>query len=405
MNYSALYPEVLNNFKKLQLKPESMQTPQFTQFYNQDVSKSCCNIFVPYGKKCCIWFCCIYNKSYCFILDLQQHHTKRVQFIYASFSDILTKGKGTVLYGTIIGSEFCCERVLYFSGKAIHTDNIIEHMDMACNIITNYTKQISFTYREDIQYNTNYSLVVERSIAHTLTNPSKMYKMDFLSICIPHMTTEKNDVLSATNLHYRVHKIIRPNNFVVMLNHYTAFFCIEKSDNCNDTYNLKICYKKKSDFKNEQIQCVYYDTAFVNDYKTTQLLASKFNNEYINFEDIELSDDDDDDNDEDEEHIEKHKRRIYFACVYIPDIRKWKPYYEISERRFFESKSQCYSQETRIKSIERKFATDNRDTRNMFDHKKKHSRQNSSQHHHMNKYHKQQVYLTKKNKIYTSCIQ
>ena len=391
MNYSALYPEVLNNFSKLQIKPESIHTPQFDQSENNNKTKSCENIFIPFGKKCCVWFCCIYNKSYCFVLDMQQNRAKRVQFIYASFSDILTKGNGTVLYGTIIGGEFCCERVLLFSGKYIQSVNIIEHMDMTCDIITNYTKQILFTYKEGTQYNTNYSLVVERSIAHTLTNPSKLYKMEFLIIRIPYMTTEKNDILCATNLNYRVHKIIRPNNFVVVLNHYTAFFSIEKSENCNDTYNLHICTKTKPGPENDSIQYVFYDTAFANDYKTTQLLASKFNEDYVNFENIELSDDEDEDDDT-SEYIEKCKKRIYYACVYIPDVGKWKPYYEISENRFFENKSLYLTQENRIKSIEKRFAIDSGYSQNSIHHKNKYPRRNSSRQRHTNRYAKPRKY-------------
>ena len=156
----------------------------------------------------------------------------------------------------------------------------------------------------------------------------------FLKVCIPNISEESMFIMYASNLPYRVYQIRKNNNFNENIHHMTCNFSVMQINSNRDIYEL---YVKKG-------QRLYkYDSAFVNDYKTSVFLKSVFNNKSKKYQEIEYSDDENDDN---EEEIYMETKHVILTCVYVNNVKKWKPY--------FKTKHQIDSY-SKIKEIEKKY--------------------------------------------------
>lgn len=294
MNYSVLYPKVLNNL------------PEFNKddlFLNPIQETSKINVYVPYGRKHVLWITKLNQEKYCFLIELHQNKPKSVKFKYASFKDELTTGKGTLIYGTLVNNnEFCCEKIIYNNGIKDKNKSFMINLDNMKLMIEYYFKNI------DVEY--------------------------FLKIKLPYINQGINPILDASNLAYRVYQIKQNNNHYINMLNVSCVFRIEPEDIIKDVYELY--YYDSNQYKK-------YDNALVNDFKTSCLLNKYFNKKLKNYKNIEYSDDENE-----EENLQPTIKEFgIISCVYIPHIKKWKPYYFVNNTNISNYKD--------IKNIENKY--------------------------------------------------
>lgn len=231
-----------------------------------DVLKSTKSILIPAGKKYLAIFKEEHNKPLCILYDIEHKIHKP---IYASFDPILTLG--TTLYGTLIDHTFICESVNYYKNQKIKEMNY----ELLNHILNHYIK---------------YS-----------------YVRDVYNFKLPYMTNDE-PIFKASEMNYMVYGIVqlRPKPYIYKLSNLFGNFIIHKHPELNDVYGLYVMNDKQEYF---------YGNAFVNDIKTSYLLRKLFKNKK-NYKNIEYSDD------EEECIVEKE----YITCLYIPSLKKWKPY-------------------------------------------------------------------------------
>ena len=128
-----------------------------------------------------------------------------------------------------------------------------------------------------------------------------------ISFKLPYMKN-KSFILEASKLPYNVYGILQGTR-IFLLQNILGGFQIKKRDETEDVYELFVL--------NEQNISIFYSTALVNDFKTSNFLKSLFYKNKKNYKNIEFSDS------EDEEII---KQNIYVGCLYIAEFKKWKPY-------------------------------------------------------------------------------
>ena len=295
MNYSILYPNIMKIIPKIE--------PDKLKYYydpNYNVNKKI-NIYIPYGKKYLIWFTKYNGNNYSFLIELKKNIIKNIKFIYSSFCEELTNGNGTIIYGTVINNNFCCEKLIYFMGNEYNEKYIMKHIDKMKYIIEYYFHELKGDH--------------------------------FLNLYIPFISINQiNIIQEACNLSYRVYEIKQNNNSSIKINNYSCNFKIKVYDELRDIYELY--YYQNGTYKK------YYN-AYINDLKTSSYLRNKFNSKLKTYENIELSDDEDnDDNDDNDDNNNNNKeietnvnKEYIITCVYIPNLKKWKPYFFVNNSK------------------------------------------------------------------------
>lgn len=223
-------------------------------------------ILIPRGKKCFIYFT-YYNDKPCVMLyNKDKKYMKR---LYTCFDEDLSVG--TIIYGTLIKNTFIGEYLCMYKGKKL-------------------------------QHNLNNYNILQGLLSTDIKNTSNT-----LQIKLPFMCNTKS-ILYYTNISYTVYGILEYGHRfnIYIIQDMLANFIIKKDDLIQYKYNL---YDNKSK---------YHTKAYINDIKTTFLVDTIFKKRK-NYKNIEYSEDEGDDEDEDVSNR-------YVTCIYIPQIKKWKPY-------------------------------------------------------------------------------
>ena len=106
-------------------------------------------------------------------------------------------------------------------------------------------------------------------------------------------------------------------NYQIILHGFCANFQLRCEDVKKGIFTLQV--------KNKQNELVSYGSACVNDIKTTYLCRSIFLRKTKTYLSIEYSDDESDESDESEcENVKRNE--VTMMCVFIPSLKKWKPY-------------------------------------------------------------------------------
>lgn len=302
MNYSTLFPKVLTKLGN-QYNEHFKNDLKFFIDTNKTRQNKRVNIYLPHGRKFLLWFVNIEDHDYSFLIELEKNKPAKVIFKYMCFDNSLSKYNGTILYGTCVQRNiFCAEKVILYNNNILLNKNIIHHLDLLKIIIDTRIKQIKHEF--------------------------------FLQICYPNISEDNQFIMYASNLPYQVYQIRKNNNFNENIFHMSCNFSIMQINHTRDIYDL---YIKKGN------RLIKYDTAFVNDYKTSIFLKKIFGNKTKTYEYIEYSDD--------EEEIKQDNsindnKQIIISCIYVNNVKKWKPYVKTNKN---------VDSFTKMKDIEKKY--------------------------------------------------
>jgi hypothetical protein len=268
----------MENFEELKLSfPTNIYLPLYESINKLDSKIT--SLFIPEGNKYFCWFTKYNNTPICLLLEKNDNIITSITFKYASFSEELTKGNGTILYGTLIENSFYCELLYYIKGNSV-TGSFIDKFINMKNL---------FQYL----YFSTFS--------------------DTLNFYIPFMSNSKY-IFESTNLPYKVNSIIQLQSKpkILHIDELIASFKIIKRKEYEDVYELwcmnNNCYE-------------FYSTALVNDLKTSHFLKNEIFNLNIDYKNSQFLD---------EKFLEDlenniNEKEYFVGCVYILEFRKWKP--------------------------------------------------------------------------------
>lgn len=228
-------------------------------------------VLFPKGKKFYLFFTLKDKMPLCLLYDQYKNYVKKV---YVSYNIALSQG--TIFYGTIQNKTFILENLLMYKNKEIK--NNIYNLDLILYIL---------------KYEINEKII-----------------KDTLSIKIPHMTNT-NCIYTFSNISYQIYGIVEYNTSNIFLfKNLLGNFIIKKDKSLSNVYGLYLI------INNEQ---TYYSNACINDIKTTCFVNHILKNN-INYNTNEYSDD--------ETELNEELSYAFVTCLYIPEMKSWKPYQE-----------------------------------------------------------------------------
>ena len=301
---------ILKQFPKIELSYEKMT---HNKVYDYDVM-----VAIPEGINSFIWFHVYKDQNVCYLLELnEKKQIHNISIVLSSFVDSLCYG--TVFYGTYFKYKnskcFTIEDIFYYKGKQIKKEE---------------------TYLNKL---TLFQTILDKDISSISLCDS------FLIFGLPLISFEKkfnvllNDIevlpykvkLIQFRKLYTLQKVIEVmkyfksnNNKITNLPLKYAIFKITP-DLQNDIYHLHVW---------ENGQVLYYDIAYIPDYKTSVFMNKLFRNikENQNLDTLEESDDEEEfENDKIDKFVYINKT-FKMNCLYNSKFKKWTPINVVDKR-------------------------------------------------------------------------
>jgi hypothetical protein len=298
---------------------------------------------IPCGKKCFAWFTQIGNKNVCLILELiNKKNINDIKIYNCVFNNDLVYGKcGTILYGTLFHYSqtpfFTIEDIFYWKGNDISNNSWYDKLNILMNVFENDIKQITYNNTfvvfglplmsrdldelkrmiEDIEYkiyNIQFRLLDKVNIIDSVLLAEINNMVKFLPTPTSHTLT-----LEATP------KIVeQPIPTPTPRKQATAKFIPKeivfkvKPDIQNDIYHLH-CMENHAE--------LFYNIAYIPDYKTSVMMNKLFRNikENENLDLLEESDDEDEFQNENVDRFVDMNKSLLMICKFNHKFKKWYP--------------------------------------------------------------------------------
>ncbi len=323
---------LLNKYPKFDLSYETVS--QKTDLENYDMS-----IAIALGKKCIFWNTYYNNKDVCYLFDLNRDRQISKGYVIKRFN-IHPLSHGTIIYGTIAEEPEDVEKpnkmfvlvedIYYYKGVYIKNapfSSKIAYIKEYIDIMNQYEHEYIFTFPY-IQYFDHKKDILKSNLneetlltigyqVHHLQYRSSTYVVPYLNVLNSkklNFTPQNQDIIQSLS-YYRVKytfEYIRPQY------KYTTNFIV-KADLQNDIYHLFAFGNKKSH--------VYYNIAYIPDYKTSVFMNDLFRNikENKNLDYIEESEDEEDfENINIDKYVDLNKT-LHIECKFNRKFKKWVP--------------------------------------------------------------------------------
>tara|TARA_Y100000816_G_scaffold292232_1_gene286513 strand:- start:1855 stop:2820 length:966 start_codon:yes stop_codon:yes gene_type:complete len=260
-------------------------------------------ITIPKGNKYFAWF--TKYKSRNIVIFLQINRRKNtilsINSFNCNFDNILTSGKGTILYGTIFYIRnyrfFNIEDIFYYKGNNLENYNTNKKLHIQYLLMENYIKQTYYT---------------DNSIIFGLPNISKKY--NFIKQSIEKLPYKMYAIQTRNLFNKKVYlnEVIKHNN---VINY--AHFLVRPTVN-TDIYDLYY-------YNNQKLE--KYSICLIPDYKTSVLMNKLFRNikENINLDLLEESDDEEEFEDISIDKYVFLDKKFIMKCVFNNRFKKWVP--------------------------------------------------------------------------------
>jgi len=302
---------------------------------------------IPCGKKCFTWFTQLHNKNVCLVLELiDKKSINDIKVYNCVFNNELVYGKyGTIFYGTLFHYSqtpfFTIEDVFYCKGDDVSGNNWSRKFNILSNVFSNDIKQISYnknfivfglplmardtdelkTLIEDVQYKiyniqfrcfdktNNLDSVLLSGINNVIKTsgaaPIHETKQEPL---MQTQTPRSTQMLSPKTQIANVPSKTLPKDIVFKV----------KADIQNDIYHL---YYIENNVE------VFYNVAYIPDYKTSVMMNKLFRNikENDNLDLLEESDDEEEFQNESIDRFVDINKSYLMICKFNHKFKKWYP--------------------------------------------------------------------------------
>ena len=300
---------------------------------------------IPCGKKCFTWFTQLHNKNVCLVLELiDKKSINDIKVYNCVFNSELVYGKhGTIFYGTLFHYSqspfFTIEDVFYCKGDDVSGNNWSRKFNILSNIFSNDIKQISYnknfivfglplmardtdelkTLIEDVQY--------------------KIYNVQFRSF---NKTNNLDSILASG-----INSIVKTSGAAAPTPESKQEPLVQAQAQAQaqaqkppptlppKTLPKDIVFKVKPDIQNDiyHLYCmennkeIYYNIAYIPDYKTSVMMNKLFRNikENDNLDLLEESDDEEEFQNENIDRFVDMNKSYLMICKFNHKFKKWYP--------------------------------------------------------------------------------
>jgi len=391
LNY-AIKQELMYNFPNIKLCYDNI-THNKVDKSPLNISYDICSA-IPCGKKCFVWFTCLKDKKVCLILELiDKKNIGNIKIYNCVFNNELLYGKfGTIFYGTLFHISqtpfFTVEDIFYFKGNDVSNNNWLNKFDILTNIFSNYIKQIS--------YNKTFIVVGLPLMARdtielkriTENIQYKIYNIQFRSFNKSNTmdTVKINDINSVVKKSEAIQQsLINECSHLSTINNIVKQTIVPKYPSKSKLESKDIIFKVKADIQNDiyNLYCmenkeeIFYNVAYVPDYKTSVMMNKLFRNIKEN-ENLDLLEESDDEEEFENENIDRFvdiNKSMLMICKFNHKFKKWYPIKECT------GKTQIVADKNELQDYE-KFNYNQYKNNNNYNH---HNKNQNKQ----NKYHKQ----------------
>ena len=358
--YTGQFNHLMNRFPQIEHSYETISYNKISNDYNFAVA-------VPHGKKAMLWFTFHLDNHVCYLLDMNKN--KQVfKATCISNRSSLELSLGTIVYGTFIDTNtdidenntnpiFIIEDVYFFQGIPVYKQ-LFSNKLILFNTIMPLINSVSFDKLKIGCYlPIMWNATIDGSLPSAIPNEYKdtiaynVHHIQFKSLL--HTKPSLNVILNK--------KINLNNNKKVNLNNNKKVNLNNNNNNDNDNDNdkdkpssqkfyssqytmdfMKNQYKMKTIFQvTADIQfdiyhlfafgknkaSVYYNVAYIPDYKTSVFMNSIFRKirENENLDYIEESDDEDDFQNIDQNKYVDLDKIVLIECYFHFKFKKWVP--------------------------------------------------------------------------------
>ena len=341
LNY-AIKQELMYNFPNIKLCYDNITHNKVDKSILNISYDICCAI--PCGKKCFVWFTCLKDKNVCLILELiDKKNIGNIKIYNCVFNNELLYGKfGTIFYGTLFHISqtpfFTVEDIFYFKGNDVSNNNWLNKFDILTNIFSNYIKQIS--------YNKTFIVLGLPLMARdtielkriTENIQYKIYNIQFRSFNKSNTmdTIQINDINSIVKKSEAIQQsLINECSHLSTINNISKQTIVPKYPSKSKLETKDIIFKVKADIQNDiyNLYCIenkeeiFYNVAYVPDYKTSVMMNKLFRNIKEN-ENLDLLEESDDEEEFENENIDRFvdiNKSMLMICKFNHKFKKWYP--------------------------------------------------------------------------------
>lgn len=296
---------------------------------------------IPTGKKVMLWFTFYQNKDVCYFFELnKEKRISKGKLLNNTFDTSLSLG--TILYGSCILDDeneikaIVIDDILYYEGVLLNNTNIIHKLSMLRKTLSKITKQDAMIpiyscvfWEININNDVNeYPNTISSDVFDTI--PYNIHHIQYRSAYEkkPFINVFMNKKLNVVSLPARPKQNNNPllqyclipfkMNLHKAQYRYSTIFQV-MADIQFDIYHL-FAFGKNN-------QRVYYNVAYIPNYKTSVFMNSLFRKirENDNLDYIEESDDEDDfQNIHEDKYVDVNKV-LYMECSFNKKFKKWVP--------------------------------------------------------------------------------
>jgi hypothetical protein len=319
--------QIMKRFPEFELSYETISHKKVSPVYNVCLA-------IPTGKKCFAWFTFHQDNDVCYLLDLnREKKVTKSTVIPTLFDNELSLG--TIVYGTFIQEEestcqwFVIEDLIFYKGISMKKCNFGERLAFLAQMMKSIKQE--FRNKKDIVFVLPVIWGVELNesmVEYPITMPSDIY-------------------YPVHHIQYRSHYDIMPylnvntnkkiNNGVPKK---TPVYQFEKTDFVMDLmkpqYRYPTVFQVIADIQfdiyhlfvyGKNNQPVYYNIAYIPNYKTSVFMNGLFRNirENKNLDYIEESDDDEDFQNTNIDKYVNIEKTLLMECVFNKKFKKWVP--------------------------------------------------------------------------------
>jgi len=310
-------------------------------------------LVIPDGKKCFIWFLVYKNQNVCVLMEISNDGNSIINIWFLSLLFHQSLSYNTIFYGTLIEGfngekNITIEDVFYFKGKNISNVSFNKKIEILTSFFENDFQQLyvnkNSAYIGLSPMSSNYDdllkLIEDKKINYKIkfinyrfsTIPKKslhtFYHKNTKQLPTPTLTPTPPQAQQYTNIsqfHSNKNKQQThiPTQKTTQLTQSTTqqqklFTCKVKATNYSDIYQLFVFDEKQNSF-------VFYNNAFIPDYKTSIMMNKLFNDKF------ELYDEFNDDNyiettEEEQTTNDKSFNEKIIKCYYNNKFKKFIPY-------------------------------------------------------------------------------
>ena len=347
--------EILSSFPNIKLCYDNINHNKVEKSSKNIKYDLCCAI--PCGKKCFSWFIQLNGKNVCLILELvDKKHIVDIKIYSCVFNNELIYGKyGTIFYGTLFHYKqtpfFAIEDIFYYKGNDLSGAKWFNRLTILKNLFENEIKQIA--------YNKNFIVFGLPLIAHDTNDLKRMIDdVQYKIFNIQFRSFDKENTFESVLLREIDNVVktspIQSSNVVSVPGPVDALQKIPKyapqinnnksqsqSQSQSQSHPKNIVFKIKADIQNDiyHLYCmedkveVFYNIAYIPDYRTSVMMNKIFRNikENENLDFLEESDDEEEFQNEKIDRFVDINKTTYMICKFNHKFKKWYPVKEVSD--------------------------------------------------------------------------